>query len=100
MSTSTRSKVGRLAEKELARFQQASTKLHVEAWAGLLRNLGLQFFQEKGIVPGCAVAVACPSCPGNSLEPLGPGRVIRNMLGGSLMEKTEWSGVWLFRSAL
>ena len=100
LSTSTRCKVGRPAEKEFAPFQQASTKLHVEAWAGLLRNQGLQFSWEKEIVPVCAVAVACPSWPDNSLEPPGPGRVIRNMLGWSLMEKTVRSGVWLFRSAL
>ena len=74
MSTSTRCKVGRPAEKELAPFQQASTKLHVEAWAGLLRNQGLGISQEVEIVPGCAVAVACPSCPDNSPVSPGPGQ--------------------------
>ena len=75
-------------------------KLHDETWAGLLRNQGLKFSQEKEIVPGRAVAVACPSCPDNSPEPPGPGRVIRNMLGWSQLEKTARSGVWLFRAAL
>ena len=51
------------------------------------------------IVSGCAVAVACPSCPDSSSEPLGPGRIIRNMLGWSLQEETVRSGVWLFRGA-
>ena len=59
-------RVRRSAVEELASPQQASTKLHVEAWAGLLRNQGLRFSQEEEIVPGCAVAVACPSCPDNS----------------------------------
>ena len=44
--------------------------------------------------------MACPSCPDHSPEPLGPGRVIRNMLGWSQLEKTVRSGVWLFRGAL
>ena len=30
----------------------------------------------------------------------GPGRVFRNMLGWSQFEKTDGSGVWLFRGAL
>ena len=68
MSASTGCKVGRPAEKGLAPFQQASTKLHVEAWAGLLRNQGLQFSQEEEIVPGvCGRAVRC-------MLPLGFGR--------------------------
>ena len=91
---------GRPAVEKLASPQQASPKLRVEAWAGLLRNQGLRFSQEKEIVPGCAVAVACPSCPDHSPGPLGPGRVIRNMLGWSKLEKTAGSGVWLFRGAL
>ena len=45
-------------------------------------------------------AVACPSCPDHSPEPPGPGRITRNMLGWSKMEKTAGSGVWLFRGAL
>ena len=79
LSTSTRCKVGRLAEKEL----------------GMLRQ-GLQFSMETEIVPGCAVAVARPSCP---VSP-GPGRIIWNMFGWSQLERTVRSGVWLFPSAL
>ena len=97
---STRLGVWRLAVEKLASPQQASTKLHVEAWAGLLRNQGLRFSQEEEIVLGCAVAVACPSCPDNSPEPPGPGRVNRNMFGWSQLEKTARSGEWLFRGAL
>ena len=48
----------------------------------------------------CAVSVACPSCPDYSPEPPGPGRIIRNMLGWSQLEKTASSGVWLFWGAL
>ena len=57
-------------------------------------------FQGVEIVSGCAVSVARPSCPDISPVSPGPGRVIRNMWDWSLMEKTEGSGVWLFRGAL
>ena len=43
-------------------------------------------------MPGCAVSVACPSCLDHSPEPPGPGRIIRNMLGWSQLEKTARSG--------
>ena len=43
--------------------------------------------------------MARPSYPDHSLEPPGPGRVIRNTLVWSQMEKTVRSGVWLFRGA-
>ena len=85
---------------EFAHTQQTPLKLHVETWEGLLRNQGPKIFREVEIVPGCAVRVACPSCPDYSPEPPGPGRIIRNMLGWSLEEKTERSGVWVFRGAL
>ena len=68
-------------------------KLHVETWAGLLRNRSLRFSQEKEIVPGCAVVVACPSCLDHT--PVSPGRIIRNVLGWTLEEKADGSGVWL-----
>ena len=48
---------------------------------------GPKIFREVKIVPGCAVAVAYPSCPDYSPEPPGPGRIIRNMLGWTLEEK-------------
>ena len=57
-------------------------------------------FKEVEIVPGCVVKVACPSYPDYSPEPPGPDRVIRNMIGWSLQEQTDRSGVWLFRGAL
>ena len=93
LSTSTGRGVRRYAVDE-----QAPLKLHEETWPGLLTNQGLRISQEVEIVPGCAVAVACPS--GNSPVSPGPGRVIRNMLGWSQLEKTDGSGVWLFRGAL
>ena len=80
--------------------QQQSRKLHEEMWASLLEKQGPSIFREEEIVPGCAVTLACPSCPDHSPEPPGPGRIIRNMLGWSQMEKTVRSGVWLFRGAL
>ena len=69
-------------------------------WAGLLKNQGPRISRVEEIIPGCAVKVACPSCPDYSPVSLGPGRVIRNMLGWSQLEKTVRSGVWLFRGAL
>ena len=86
--------------KRSAHAQQTPLKLHEETWAGLLENQGPKIFREVEIVPGCAVRVACPSRPDYYPEPPGPGIVIRNRLGWSHMEKTERSGVWLFRGAL
>ena len=100
MSTCTRTGVRRPAVEKLASPQQASLKLHDEMWAGLPKNLGPRIFREVEIVPGCAVRVACPSCPDYYPEPPGPGIVIRNMLGWSRLEKTERSGVWVFQGAL
>ena len=100
LSTCTRTGVRRPAVEKLASPQQASSKLHVETWAGLLKNQGPMIFRDEEIIPGCAVRVACPSCPDYYPEPPGPGIVIRNMLGWSSLEKTERSGVWVFRGAL
>ena len=88
------------AVEKLASPQQAPGKLHDETWAGILEKQGPKISREVEIVPGCAAVVACPSCPDHSPEPPGPGRIIRNMLGWSLQEKTDFSGVWLFRGAL
>ena len=59
-STSTLCLVGRPAAEELASLQQASGKLHVEAWAGCRRSLGLKICQGKEIQPRCAVPVFLP----------------------------------------
>ena len=98
-SMSTRSGVRRSAVCGSAHTQQTPLKMHVETWAGLLCNQGPEIFREVEIIPGCAAVVARPSCPDHSPEPPGPGRIIRNMLGWSLEEKTVRSGVWLFRGA-
>ena len=50
---------------------------HVETWAGLLCNQGPRIFRE--VRTGCAV---------RWLEPPGPGRIFRNMLGWSHEEET------------
>ena len=100
LSMSTRAGVRRSAVYESAHTQQTPLKLHAETWEGLLRNQGPKIFQEVEIVPGCAVRVARPSCPDYYPESPGPGILIRNMLGWSLLEKTERSGVWFFRGAL
>ena len=60
LSTSTLCLVGRPAAKELASLQQASGKLHVEAWTGCRRSLGLKICQGKEIQPKCAVSVFSP----------------------------------------
>ena len=101
LSMSTRLGFWCPAVEELASPQQAPGSLHGEVWASILQNQGPKIFREVEIIPGCAATVACPSCPDHSPEPPGPGRIIRNMLGWSLMEKNEvGSGVWLFRGAL
>ena len=76
-------------------FSTAGTR----KFAGIFKKQGPKIFREMEIVPGCAVRVACPSCPDYS-QPPGPGRMIRNMLGWSLLEETARSGVWVFRGAL
>ena len=63
LSTSTRTGVRRSGVYESAHTQQTPLKLHVETWEGLVRNQGPKIFWEVEIVPGCAVHVACPSCP-------------------------------------
>ena len=98
-SKSTRSGVRRSAMYGSAHTQQTPLKLHVEMWESFFRNQGPKIFREVEIVPGCAVHVACPSCPDYSPKPPGTGRVIRNTLGWSLLEETDSSGVWLFRGA-
>ena len=93
-------KVRLSAGKKLSFSQQQSGKVHGEMWAGLLKKQGPKISREVEIIPGCAAMVACPSRPDDSLEPPVPGRVIRNMLGWSQLNKTARSGVWLFRGAL
>ena len=100
LSVSTRLGVGRPAAEKLASPQQAPGRLHEDSWAGVLQKQGLMISQEVEIIPEGAAVVARPSCPDHSLEPPGPGRVIRNVLGWSQLEKTAGSGVWLFRGAL
>ena len=63
LSTSTRHGVRCSAVDGSAHPQQTPLKLHEETWAGLLHNQGPKIFREVEIVPGCAVSVACPSCP-------------------------------------
>ena len=91
LSTSTRTGVRRSVVYESAHTQQPPLKLRVETWEGLSRYQGI--FREVEIVPGCAVRVACPSCPDYYPEPPGPGIVIRNTLGWSRLEKKRkvWS---------
>ena len=97
-SMSTRLGVRCPAVEKLASPQQAPGSLHGEQHS---TKPGHEDFPEVEIVLGCAVTVACPSCPDHSPEPPGPGRIIRNMLGWSLEEKNVMgSGVWLFRGAL
>ena len=98
-SMSTRIGVRCPAVEKLASPQQAPGSLHGEVWASILQKQGPQISREFEIVPGCVVTVACPSCPDHSPEPPGPGRIMR-MLGWTQLEKTDESGVWVFRGAL
>ena len=70
---STRAGVRCPAVEKLASPQQAPGSLHGEVWASILQKQGPKIFREVEIVPGCAVTVACPSCPSHSPEPPGPG---------------------------
>ena len=63
--------VRRPAVDEFAHPQQAPLKLHGETWAGILQRPGLKISQKVEIVLGCAVTVACPSCPSNSSVSMG-----------------------------
>ena len=89
-SMSTRNVVRCPAVEKLASPQQAPGSLHEEVWASILHNQGSKIFREVEIIPGCAATVACPSCPDYSPGPPGPGRIIRNMIGWSLLEKMRW----------
>ena len=101
LSMSTRLGVRCPAVEELASPQQAPGSLHEEVWTSILCNQGPKIFREVEIIPGCVASVACPACPDYSPEPPGPGRIIRNMIGWSLLEKNVVGcGVWLFRGAL
>ena len=101
LSTSTRTWVRRSAVYGSGHTQQTLLKLHLETWEGLLRNQGPKIFREVEIVSGVCCPCGLSFCvPDYSPEPPGPGRIIRNMLGWSLLEKTERSGVWVFRGAL
>ena len=88
-SMSTRFGVRRSAVEKLASAQ----KLHVEVPRAEILSGG-----------GNRLGVCCfgrsSSCLDHSPEPPGTGRVIRNMLGWSQLEKTERCGVWVFWGAL
>ena len=100
MSMSTRCQVGCLAVEKLASLQQAPGRLHVETWAGRNGNPSLPISQVVEIMSGCADMVTRLLPPFFSSVSCGPGREVRNGMGWSLMEKTAWSEVWLFRGAL
>ena len=79
----------------------------VDAFNVACRGVGRPFEEPRAEIlsgggnrVGSAVSGARPSCLDDSPEPPGPGRIIRNMLRWSQLEKTVRSGVWLFRGAL
>ena len=79
---------------ESAPTQQAPLKLHEETWAGLLQNQGLRISQEVEIAPGCAVSVARPACPDNSLQcHLGLEELLGTRWTGHLRRK-QWGLVY------
>ena len=87
------------AEEKLASPQPASGKLHV---VGMGRR---EILSARGIsvglgkTPRYAVSVLLPGVPLFASVPPGPGSVIRNMLGWTVLEKTARSGLWWFRGA-
>ena len=100
MSMSTRCQVGCPAVEKLAFLRQAPGRLHVETWAGREGNPSLPISQSVEIVPRCADMVTrlLPFFF-SSVSP-GPGREVWNGIGWTSLEKTAWSGVWLFEGAL
>ena len=63
LSTSTRSMVRRLSVEKPASLQQASGRLHDEAWASRVGCAKLKMSQEVEIASGCVGDCVQPSNP-------------------------------------
>ena len=100
LSTSTRTGVRRSAVFGSAHTQQTPLKLHVEKWEGLVRNRARRFSGKWKSYRGVLSVWLVLHVLIILLSHLGQAEKIRNMLGWSLLEKTERSGVWVFRGAL
>ena len=116
LSTSTLSRVWRLAVGENLPLQQASESLHEEAWVGRVNSSNLRISQEVEIKKGCVVTVSHLPTPDFTTSAPGCGRKVRSWLGWTLMGKTDsvvrsWLGwtsmgktgrceLWLFRGVL
>ena len=100
LSTSTLSRVWRPAVGENLPLQQASESLHEEAWVGRVNSSNLKISQEVEINKGRVVTVSHLSTPDFTSSAPGCGRKVRSWLVWALMEKTDRSGLWLFRCAL
>ena len=74
-STGSLCKVTLSAGKKRPLSKQQPVKVHDGMWASLLKNQSPRFSCVVEIIPGCAVTVACPSCPDNSPVSPGPGRL-------------------------
>ena len=78
---------------------QKPESLHVETWAGSQECPLQEGFQDREFSAGYA-SVSSPFCCSDLASVLpGPGSEIRKQLGWMQMEKTDRSGVWLFRGA-
>ena len=100
LSTSTLSRVWRPAVGENFPLQQASESLHEEAWVGRVNSSNLKISQDVEIDKGCVATVSHLPTPDFTTSAPGCGSVVRSWLGWTLMGKTAWSGLWLFRCAL
>ena len=90
----------RPAAGESAPLQQASERLHEEAWAGRVQSSSLRISQEVEIVRGCAVTVSYLPSPHFAPVPPRPGREVRSWIGRTRLGKTTRSWVWFLRGAL
>ena len=100
MSTSARCKDWRPAVGKLGFLQQASGRMHGEAWArSFAVPLSCDFHGAGNPTRVCCHVPRLPT-PFFPPEPPGPSREVRSWIGRTPLEKTSRSGVWLFRGAL
>ena len=70
-----------------------------QAWVGLVQSSSLQLSHGVEIGPGCVATVSHLPIPDFAFSSPGCSSEVRRWLGWTLVEKTDRSGVWLFRGA-
>ena len=100
LSVSTLNRVWCPAVGKNSPLQQASERLHEEAWVGRVNSSSLTISQDVEITKGCVVTVSHLPTPDFTTSAPGCGSVVRSWLGWTSVGKTARSGLWLFRGAL